>query len=81
MAKLASRKTRLECEFSDVVREQGKLREVIMEITPYLITVRLKGLRQRYEVSPAGVYNHAVIAAVEKQRAAKKAKTASSRRK
>lgn len=73
MAKLAKRKTRLECEFSDTVRERGQLREVIMEITPYLITVRLKGLRQRYEVSPAGIYQQAVLTAVEKARAEKKA--------
>lgn len=67
MAKLAKRKTRLECEFFNTVRECGQLREVIMEITPYLITVRLKGLRQRYEVSSAGVRQQAVLKAAKRK--------------
>lgn len=74
MTSLAKRKTRLLVEFSDSVRERGKLREVVMEFTPYEIRVRLKGLRSTYSVSPAGIYNLAVRAAVEKARAERKAK-------
>lgn len=72
MTSLAKRKTRLLVEFSDCVRERGKLREVVMEFTPYEIRVRLKGLRSTYNVSPAGIYNLAVCAAVEKACAEKK---------
>jgi len=57
-----------------VVRERGKSREVTMEFTPYLVSVRLKGMRQRFEVSPAGIYNYAVRIAVERQRLERKAK-------
>jgi hypothetical protein len=74
MTSLAKRKTRLSVEFSDCVRERGKLREVTMELTPYGIKVRLKGLRSCYDVSPAGVYNLAVRSHVERQRAEKKAR-------
>jgi hypothetical protein len=45
-----------------------------MEFNPYCITVRLKGMRQRYEISPAGVYNIAVRMAVEKARVERKKK-------
>ena len=76
MSTLAKRKTRLIVEFSDAVREQGRLREVTMEFTPYSISVRLKGLRQRFEISPAGVYNQAVRIAVEKRRADKRKRAA-----
>jgi hypothetical protein len=74
MTSLAKRKTRLSVEFSDCVRERGKLREVTMDFTPYGIKVRLKGLRTAFEVSPASIYNLAVLKAVEKARAEKKAK-------
>jgi hypothetical protein len=73
MTKLAKRKTRLVVEFSETVREQGRYREVTMECTEYGITVRLKGLRTRFEVSPAGVYNLAARLAVEKRRQERKA--------
>lgn len=73
MTSLAKRKTRLTVEFSETVRERGRSREVTMEFTPYGITVRLKGLRTRYEVSPAGVYNLGAKLAVEKRRAERKA--------
>lgn len=69
MNNLSKRKTRLTVEFSDTVRERGRLREVTMEFNPYCVTVRLKGMRQRYEISPAGIYNMAVRVAVEKARA------------
>ena len=74
MTSLAQRKSKLTIETSDTVREHGKLREVTIEATPYYAVVRLKGLRQRFEVSWAGIYNQAVKIAVEKQRAERKAR-------
>ncbi len=74
MTSLASRKTRLSVESSDCVRERGKLREVVFELTPYVFRVRLKGMRQSYEVSPASIYNLAVMKFVSAQKAEKKAK-------
>ena len=68
MTRLASRKSRLLIETSDMVRERGKLREVILEPHPYTVVVRLKGMRQRYEVSYAGIYNLAARLAAEKAR-------------
>ena len=45
MSVLAKRKTRCILEFSDCIRERGKLREIVFELSPYGIKVRLKGLR------------------------------------
>lgn len=74
MTDLSTRKTRCIVQFSDAVRERGKLREVIFSLTPYGISVRLKGMRGSYDVSPASVYNLAVQKFVAKQREEKKAK-------
>jgi hypothetical protein len=71
---LAKRKTRLQFETSDSVRYRGRLREIVVEATEYTASVRLKGTRQRYEVSWAGIWNHAVKVAVERARAEHKAK-------
>ena len=72
MTDLAQRKTRCVVQFSDAVREKGKLREVIFELSPYGVRVRLKGLRQAFDVSPASVYNLAVLKAVAARKAEKK---------
>lgn len=81
MSKLSARKTRCVLEFSDTVRERGKLREIVFELNPYGIKVRLKGLRGSYEITPASVYNSAVARFVAQKRAeklaAKKAKRGS----
>lgn len=74
MAALANRKTRLAVEFSDCVRERGKFREVTMELTPYGVKVRLKGMRQSFDITPAAIYNRAVMIQVEAQRREKAAK-------
>jgi hypothetical protein len=71
MAKLAKRKSRLSVEFSDTVRERGKLREVIMDFTPFVVSVRLKGLRTSYPITAASIFNRAVMIATEKKRAEK----------
>ncbi|MDE2020841.1 MAG: hypothetical protein KGJ13_10940 [Patescibacteria group bacterium] len=68
------RKSKLVVEFSDCVRERGRLREVTMEFSPYGIHVRLKGMRQGFDVSPASVYNLAVSKFVTAKRAEKKAR-------
>ena|ERR1700761_4463861 len=70
---LSSRKTKCVVQFSDAVRERGRLREVIFHLTPYGIEVRLKGMRQAFQVSPASVYNLAVQKEVNRRKAEKKA--------
>lgn len=74
MTSLAKRKTRLQFTTSDSVRYRGRLREIVVEATEYTAIVRLKGTRQEYEVSWAGIWNLAVKIAVEKQRAEKRAR-------
>lgn len=71
MSVLAKRKTRCVLEFSDTIRERGKLREIIFELSPYGITVRLKGLRASYEITPASVYTTAVMRQVSRLKAEK----------
>jgi hypothetical protein len=73
MNNLATRKTRLCVEFSDCVRERGKLRNVTFDLSPYGIKVRLKGMRTGYDISPARVYNQAVLLEVQKRREERKA--------
>ena len=74
MNNLATRKTRLSVEFSDCVRERGKLRNVTMDLSPYGIRVRLKGMRAGYDISLARIYNQAVLLEVERKRKERKAK-------
>ena len=74
MGQLTKRKSRLVVEFSDAVRERGKLREITMELQPYAVLVRLKGLRASYAISPAAIFNRAVLLDVERRRAEKAAK-------
>lgn len=76
MTSLAKRKSRLRVEFSDAVRERGKIREVTMEFTPYGVRVRLKGLRSAYDISPAAIYNKAIMLEVERRRAERKSRRA-----
>ena len=80
MTLLGKRKRRLTFETSDTVRYRGKLRAVVIECRPFVASVRLKGTRQRFETSWAGVYLHAVRVHVEAQRAAKKKDPQRSRR-
>jgi hypothetical protein len=76
MTSLAKRKTRLSVEFSDTVREQGKHREITMDFSPYAVSVRLKGLRSSFLISPAAIYHCAVRLSVNQAVADKKAKKA-----
>lgn len=68
MTDLAKRKTRLRFGTSDTIRYRSRHREVVIEAGEYLATVRLKGTRQRFEISWGAVYNLAVRVAVEKSR-------------
>lgn len=72
MSQLAKRKTRLVVEFAETVRECGKYREVLMELTPFGVKVRLKGLRASFEISPAAIYNRAALLEAERVRAEKR---------
>ena len=76
MTRIEKRKSRLTVESSDCVRERGRLREVILDFSPsgYSISVRLKGMKSSFEISPASIYNLAVMKFVAAQKAEKKAK-------
>jgi hypothetical protein len=76
---IRKRKSRLTFETSDCVRYRGKLREVVIEASEFTADVRLKGSRQRFPISWAGIYNHAVKIAVNKAIAERKAKKAGAR--
>lgn len=73
MSDLATRKSRLCVTFSETVRERGKHREVTMELTPYCLRVRLKGMRQTFEISPGAIYHRAAAIHAEKMRTEKRA--------
>ena len=74
MTNLRSRKTRCIVMFDETIRERGKAREIVMELNPWTVKVRLKGLRGSYEIPAASIYNRAVAIAVERKRAEKKAR-------
>lgn len=72
MTALRERKTRLVFETADTIREQGKLREVVIEATPHYALVRLKGTRKAFPISYGAIYHRAAALAAEEARAAKK---------
>lgn len=74
MSKLCERKSRLVAEFSETIRERGRSREIVVQLSPYNIKVKLKGTRTWFDLSPASCYNLAVAKEVARQRAEKKAK-------
>lgn len=74
MTKLCERKSRLIAEFSETIRERGRSREIVVQLSPYNIKVKLKGTRTWYDLSPASAYNLAVAKEVARIRAEKKAK-------
>lgn len=59
MSRLEKRKTRLIVEFSETVRSRGKHREIVMELSPYGLQIRLKGLRTSLPISPGAIYDQA----------------------
>lgn len=76
MTSLAKRKTRLSFETSDTFRYRGRQRQIVIEATEFTASVRLKGTRQRYEISWAGVFDQAVKIHVDRLRAEKRARRA-----
>jgi hypothetical protein len=73
MRSLSQRKTRLTFQTSDVIREKGKLRAVIVEAHPGYCSVRLAGLRSSFSISYGGIYQFAAKCAASELLAAKKA--------
>lgn len=69
MSKLEGRKTQLIVEFSETIRECGKSREIVFQLTPYNIRIKLKGTRRWVDLSPASAYNLAWSKEVARQRA------------
>jgi hypothetical protein len=74
MTSLGKRKTRLIFTTCDTVRERGKLREVVIEAQTHYAVVRLAGMRKRFPISYATIYQTAAKIAAERLRAEKKAK-------
>jgi hypothetical protein len=69
MTTLRSRKTRLTFETDQEVRYRGKMRPLIVEPTPWMCGVRLKGTRIRYEIPWYAIFlKGAQICADEKRR-------------
>lgn len=64
MTSLETRQTRLIFKTSDLTRDKGKLREVIVEARPRTCTIRLSGLRSSYTLEWGAVYSLAVKMAV-----------------
>jgi hypothetical protein len=70
MTALARRKTRLRFETSDLVRG----RAVMVDVTPYTATLRLKGQRKGLEISWAGIYWQAAKLEADRRRAERQAR-------
>lgn len=73
MTTLQSKRTKTILETSDVIREAGEYRAVVIEAHPLHMTVRLKGLRHSYDISYGAVWSMAVKAEAERVRREKKA--------
>lgn len=76
MTHLETRKSRLVFQTGDMIREKGRLREVVIEARPGYANVRLAGMRTAFAVSWGGIYHFAARLQQEKERAEKKAKKA-----
>lgn len=74
MTHLTKRKSKLVFTTSDTVRYKGQEREVVVEVSPFVAVCRLAGTRTRYEMSWAGIFQHAAATFAAKQRAERKAK-------
>lgn len=74
MSHLTKRKSKLVFTTADTVRYKGKLREVVVEVSPFIATCRLSGTRTRYEMSWSGIFAHAARVYADKMRAERKAK-------
>jgi len=56
MMPIAERKTRLIFETGELIRERGRMRELIVEARPLWAVLRLKGLRNELAVSYESIY-------------------------
>jgi hypothetical protein len=74
MTHLTKRKSKLVFTTADAIRYKGKLREVVIEVSPFIATCRLSGTSTRYEMSWSGVFTHAARVYADKVRAERKAK-------
>jgi hypothetical protein len=70
MTALSNRKTRLRFETSDSV----KGRAVVVDVSPFTASVRLKGTRTAFEISWAGIYYQAAKVAADRLRELRKRK-------
>lgn len=75
MTRLTERKTKLIFVSGDVVRERGRLRDVIIEAKPMHAEVRLAGMRTSFPISYAAIYHAAARIASDRARAEKKAQS------
>lgn len=74
MTSLGKRKSRLIFRTCDVVRERGRLREVVIECQTHSCNIRLAGMRTSFALSYGEIYHFAARRQAEKLRAEKKAK-------
>lgn len=78
MTTLSQRKTRLHFMTSDLIRERGAYRPVVVEASPEVATMRLKGTQHRVMISWAALYQFAARCEADRARrekdAAKKAR-------
>jgi hypothetical protein len=81
LTSLDKRKTRLTFQTCDVVRERGRLREVVIHAETHYALVRLAGTRTAYPISYAAIFHAAARIKAEKERAEKTAKKKEERRK
>ena len=73
MTALRERKSKLTFETSDLHRECGKYRAVVIEAEPEFAILRLKGTRTRLSVSWAGIYAFAARCEADRVRREKAA--------
>lgn len=78
--RLEQRKTKLSFQTGDVVRERGKLRQVVIEAHPLYAEVRLSGLRSKYLIPWSAIHGAAVKMYVEAARREKAAAKKQARR-
>lgn len=80
MTKLEKRKSRLVFQTTDIVRERGRLREVVIEAHQGYAEVRLAGMRTSFPISYAQIYQTAARLQVERERAEKRAEKKAAKR-
>ena len=60
MSKLAERKTRLMVETDNAVYDRRRQREIVVELKPSYMILRLKGTRAAYIITYTSVLNQAI---------------------